>query len=90
MEILNNLLASGFVSHQALCWAGIHAPVSMLAPTGGQGHGNIVPCFPDFPLAWVLTAELMPALIKHGFPLLISWYRQVSKLPANKVMSDFY
>ena len=62
----------------------------MLAPTGGQGHSNAVPRSPDFPLAWVLTAELMPALIKHGFPLLISWYRQVSKLPADKVMSAFY
>ena len=90
VEILNNLLALGFIFHQALGRAGIHIPVSVLAPVGGQGHSNIVPRFPNFPLAWVLTAKLMPTFIKHGFPLLISRHRQVSKLPANKVMSTFY
>lgn len=72
------------------CRVGLHSPVSVLAPTSGQGHGNIVPGFPDFPLAWVLTAQLMPTFIKYRFPLFISGHCQVSQLPANKVTSSFY
>lgn len=67
-----------FLPCSAWRWADIHSPVSVLAPIGGQGHSNIVPCFANLPLACVLTAQLMPTFIKHCFPLLISWHCQVS------------
>lgn len=74
-------------SHALPC--AVCSPVSVLASAGGQGHGNVIPRFPNFPLAWALAAQLVPTFIEHCSPFLICGHCQVAQLPANKATPAF-
>lgn len=56
-------------------------PVLDVAPASGEGHGDVVPRLAGLAVARRLAAQLSPALLEHGLPLLLGAHAQTAQVP---------